>query len=189
MNDIKRRVAEIAAAGERTLVLHGGGPAGPAASRMLPKLPEVCFTGMDPSAGDDPGEAVRQAVEHGLDKVIVVATADGLPRGPLLGDITTDMGGTPALAAEVAAAGSAGRACELWRDAGMLGPCGRELCRRVADDLERVAASHVPGRRAPSSGAAPSPSPAPAGSPIAAQVVLMDDGGRQMIGMYGRLRP
>jgi hypothetical protein len=163
MNDIKRRVAEIVAAGERTLVLHGAGPAGRAASRMLPALPEVCFTGMD-----DPEEAVRQAADQGLDKVVLIATADRFPGGTVLAEVTADMGGTSALAARVAAAGSAERACALWRDAGILGPCGRELCRRVADSLEAVAAS--------------------AGSPIAAQVVLMDDGGERMIGMYGRLR-
>ncbi len=159
MNDIKRRVAEIVAAGERTLVLHGDGPAGPAASRMLPKLPDVCFTGMD-----DVEEAARQAAAQGLGKVVVIATADGFPGGFPLEEITTDMGGTPGLAAEVAASDSAARACELWRDAGMLGQCGRELCRRVADRLESAADG------------------------VAAQVVLLDEAGERMIGMYGRLR-
>ncbi|WP_395104060.1 hypothetical protein [Actinomadura sp. SCN-SB] len=168
--DIEARVAAISAEGERTLVLHGPEPSGRTAARMLPALPGVCF-----AESADPARALRQAVEHGLGRLILFATADdlvaalGLGADGLLGEITIDMGGTPELAAEVAAAGSARRACALWRDAGLLGPCGRELCRRVAAELESAAAG--------------------AGDdPIAAQVVLLDDAGERMIGMYGRLR-
>ncbi|MFC5746965.1 hypothetical protein [Actinomadura rugatobispora] len=170
-------VAAIAAQGERTLVLHGAGPAGRTAARMLPKLPEVCFVevGAGTAARGDVDEALRQAVEHGLRQLILLATADALaalePVDGLAG-ITADMGGSAELADAVAAAGSARRAYELWEEARLLGPCGRELCRRVADDLERAAAAVREGSEA---------------SPIAVQVVLMDFGGERMVGMYGRL--
>jgi cobalt-precorrin-5B (C1)-methyltransferase len=64
----------------------------------------------------------------------------------------------------VRSANTARHAFELWEAAGVLGPCGRELCRRTADVLERF----TDGR-------------------IAAQVVLVDFTGKRMIGMYGRL--
>ncbi|XVQ09271.1 hypothetical protein ACQP1W_43180 [Spirillospora sp. CA-255316] len=202
-------VAAIAARGERTLVLHGAGPSGRTAARMLPKLPEVCFVevGAGTAAGADVNEALRQAVEHGLGQLVLLATADGLaPLEPAddLGGITADMGGSAELTAEVAAAGSARRAYELWEGAGLLGPCGRELCRRVADGLERAAVALAgAGGPAGADGRAGADGPAgaaglagvdgparaagPADSPIAAQVVLLDSGGERMVGMYGRL--
>ncbi|MBG6091605.1 hypothetical protein [Actinomadura viridis] len=139
--------------------------------------------GPSPAAGADVAEALRQAVAHGLGQLILLGTADDLAPyagtgadgdggGAPLAEITTDMGGPPALAAEVAAAGSVRRACELWDDAGLLGPCGRELCRRVAGDLERAAAEAAGTGR----------------SPVAVQVVLLDSGGDRMVGMYGRLQ-
>ncbi|GAA2438732.1 hypothetical protein GCM10010191_62450 [Actinomadura vinacea] len=165
-------VATIAASGEKTLVLLGEGLAGHVAARMLPRLPEVCFVQADAAGGVR--EAALEAAGHALDRLVLLATVEDLAAldpADGLGGITADMGGTPALAADVAAAGSARRAYELWEGAGLLGQCGRELCRRVADGLELAAAASTGADR----------------SPIAAQVVLMDPGGERMVGMYGRL--
>ena len=63
------------------------------------------------------------------------------------------------------------RAYELWEAAGRLGPCGRELCRRTAGELERLAAEAAGS----------------AESPVAAQVVLVDAKGERMVGMFGRM--
>ncbi|MFC7562099.1 GNAT family N-acetyltransferase [Actinomadura namibiensis] len=157
-HDITANVAAIAAAGERTLVLHTGDRTGEAARRMLPALPDVCFT--DP--GERADDAVRAAAAHGLAQLIVVGTIDALADGVPLAEITADMGGLPEPAAAVA--GSPARVYGLWEDAGLLGPCGRELCRRVALRLEEI----VDGS-------------------VAAQVVMVDAGGTRMVGMYGRM--
>ncbi|MUN38773.1 hypothetical protein [Actinomadura litoris] len=158
--------ADAASRGETTLVLYGEG-AGEAARRMLPALPDACFTPVDL-------DELTAAVEHGLAQVVLVAGLDEqaalAPAGSdVLGSITRDMDGGPALSAEVA--GAPRRAYELWEAAGKLGPCGRELCRRTAGELERRAA------RAAGS----------AESPIAAQVVLVDSTGQRMVGMFGRM--
>ncbi|MFI0355064.1 hypothetical protein [Actinomadura sp. 9N407] len=143
-----------------TRVLHGGGPLGRAAPKMLPKLPAACFV-----QATDLKDAVRQAAEDGVIQLILFATAESLDQADVqapLAEITTDMGGSPLRAAET---GSIRAAYEQWDEAGLLGKCGRELCRRVADDLERTA-----------------------GAAFAAQVVLLDPAAERMIGMYGRLR-
>lgn len=158
MSGIQTQVEAIAEAGQTTLVLHGGEPA---ATRMLPSLPEVCF-----AESPEVIDAVLFAAAYGLDQVILFTTAEGLPSADVrLGDITTAMGGTPELAADVAKAGKVPQACVMWREADILGPCARELCRRVADDLENTA-----------------------GGSLAAQVVLLDDDGERMLAMYGRLQ-
>jgi cobalt-precorrin-5B (C1)-methyltransferase len=177
---VEQAVAVLAAQGERTLVLCTGGRTERGAMKMLPKLPEVCFV----EVGDFTGAALRRAVEHGVRQVIFVGMAGKLTKlaagvlmthytrsqvsTELLGEITTDMGGSAELAAAVAQANTARHAYELWEEAGVLGPCGRELCRRAAGVLERFAAEE-------------------AGGEIAAQVVLVDFTGERMIGMYGRL--
>jgi cobalt-precorrin-5B (C1)-methyltransferase len=152
-----------------TWVLHDGGPLERAAARMLPTLPEDCFV-----RTTDIEDAVRRAAGDGVGQLILFATADSLDRANVnapLAEITTDMGGTPRLAAVIEPDGIRG-AYERWDGAGLLGQCGRELCRRVAGDLERVAAEAV----------------AADVSPIAAQVVLLDPAAERMVGMYGRLR-
>jgi cobalt-precorrin-5B (C1)-methyltransferase len=169
--------------------------------KMLPKLPEVCFV----EVGDFTGAALRRAVEHGLTQVVFVGMVGKLTKlasgvlmthytrskvsTELLGTITTDLGGSAELAAQVAQANTARHAYELWEAAGKLGPCGRELCRRTADVLERFAAGdgrRPPGREddAPGSGDALQAS---GGGPIAAQVVMVDFTGERMVAMYGRL--
>ncbi|MFI6521276.1 GNAT family N-acetyltransferase [Spirillospora sp. NPDC050679] len=169
-----QNIAAIAAAGERTLVLHTGERTREGARAMLPKLPEVCFVDAGESA-QNVEPAVRAAVANGLPQLIVVGTIRplcALAGGPaMLAGITTVMGGTPEQAAGVAAAGDAARAYELWEAAGLLGQCGRELSRSVADQLESVATA-VAGTDA---------------SPLAVQVVLMDAEATRMVGMYGRM--
>jgi hypothetical protein len=157
---IERTVADLAEAGERTLVLHDTARTAEAAARVLPSTRVV-------ETGGRTDVAVRAAAAHGVARLVVVGTVEELAallpgeRPAALAGITLDMGGTPALVAEVA---STGRARELWEAAGTLGPCGRELCRRAADTLEVSVA------------AAP-----------AVQVVLVDADTRRMIGLYGRL--
>ncbi|MEU9842350.1 hypothetical protein AB0C69_24355, partial [Actinomadura sp. NPDC048032] len=140
-----------------------------AARRMLPNLPDGCF---GPIAAD----RLREAVEDGLAQVVLVARMEdqaaflGGAAG-LLESITLDMDCGPALAGRVAQAPAVRDVYGLWDAAGKLGPCGRELCRRTAGGLERLAAE--------ASGAA--------ASPVAAQVVLLDAAGERMVGMYGRM--
>ncbi|GAA4148308.1 cobalt-precorrin-5B (C(1))-methyltransferase [Actinomadura keratinilytica] len=180
---VEQAVSVMAAQGETTLVLCTGGRTERGAMKLLPRLPEVCFV----EVGDFTGAALRRAVEHGLTQVVFVGMAGKLTKlasgvlmthytrsrvdTGLLGEITAAMGGPPELAERVAAANTARHAYELWEEAGLLGPCGRELCRRVAGVLERFAAEAAGGGR----------------SPIAAQVVLVDFTGERMVGMYGRM--
>lgn len=177
---VEQAVSVMAAQGLDTLVLCTGGRTEKGAMKLLPTLPDVCFV----EVGDFTGAALRKAVEHGLKQVVFVGMAGKLTKlasgvlmthytrsqvsTELLGGLTRDMGGSAELAAEVGRANTARHAYELWESAGLLGPCGRELCRRVAGVLERFAAEQ-------------------GGSPIAAQVVLVDFTGQKMIGMYGRL--
>ena len=173
---VEQAVSVMAAQGETTLVLCTGGRTERGAMALLPKLPEVCFV----EVGDFTGAALRKAVDHGLRQVVFVGMIGKLTKlaagvlmthytrsqvsTELLGALTRDMGGSEELAAQVDAANTARHAYELWESAGLLGPCGRELCRRVAAVLERFTESRV-----------------------AAQVVLVDFTGQKMVGMYGRL--
>jgi cobalt-precorrin-5B (C1)-methyltransferase len=173
---VEQAVAVMAAQGEATLVLATGGRTEQGAMALLPKLPEVCFV----EVGDFTGAALRQAVARGLRNVVFVGMIGKLTKlaagvlmthytrskvsTELLAEITGDMGGDPELVTAVRSANTARHAYELWEAAGVLGPCGRELCRRTADVLERF----TDGR-------------------IAAQVVLVDFTGKRMVGMYGRL--
>ncbi|MBA9004068.1 cobalt-precorrin-5B (C(1))-methyltransferase [Thermomonospora cellulosilytica] len=177
---VEQAVSVMAAQGEDTLVLCTGGRTEKGAMKMLPRLPEVCFV----EVGDFTGAALRRAVQHGLRQVVFVGMVGKLTKlaagvlmthytrsrvsTDLLAEITTEMGGSAELAAEVAAANTARHAYELWEDAGLLGRCGRELCRRVAGVLERFAAEE-------------------AGGELAVQVVMVDFTGERMVSMYGRL--
>jgi cobalt-precorrin-5B (C1)-methyltransferase len=176
---VEQSVAVMAAQGEKTLVLCTGGRTEKGAMRLLPQLPAVCFV----EVGDFTGVALRKAVEHGITRVVFVGMAGKLTKTSsgvlmthytrstrdtaLLAEITLTMGGSGELAGQVAEAGTARHAYELWEAAGLLGRAGRELCRRAAVVLEQFAAE--------------------AGGDIAAQVVLVDLTGQRMIAMYGRL--
>ncbi len=159
--------AAEAPAARRTLVMYGDGVRD-TARRMLPGLPEACFV----PAG---AERLRAAARDGVAQVVLVAGMDEqvavLDDAAALESITADMDGGAALAAEVAAAPTPRHAYGLWETAGKLGPCGRELCRRTAGELERLAAEAA----------------GPDAGPVAAQVVLVDAAGERMVGMYGRM--
>ncbi|TDD83927.1 hypothetical protein E1293_13880 [Actinomadura darangshiensis] len=149
---------------DRTLVMYGGG-AREAARRMLPKLPEECFIPIAP-------ERLPDAAGDGIAQVVMVSGMDeqaaflGGATG-LLESVTLDMDCGPALAGRVARAAAVRDVYDLWDAAGKLGPCGRELCRRTAGELERRTAGKA--------------------GPVAAQVVLLDATGERMVGMYGRM--
>jgi hypothetical protein len=162
-----------------TLVLYGDG-ARETARRMLPGLPESCFVPVGAAAPErEPREMFGDLLKDAPARVVLVAGIDeqarllGGERGvaSVLGSITLDMDCGVALAAEVAEALTTRAAYDLWDAAGRLGPCGRELCRRTAGELERIAADRA----------------GTAGSPVAAQVVLVDPACERMVGMYGRM--
>ncbi|MEO3824591.1 hypothetical protein [Actinomadura sp. B10D3] len=153
---------------EKTLVMYGEGVR-EAARRMLPKLPDERFVPIE-------GERLREVVKEGIVQIIMVARMEeqaaflGGASG-LLESITLDMDCGTAMAGKVAEAPAVRDVYDLWEHAGKLGPCGRELCRRTAGELERRAADM-------------------AGAPdvqVAAQVVLLDAKGESMVGMYGRM--
>jgi cobalt-precorrin-5B (C1)-methyltransferase len=173
---VEQAVSVMAAQGEKTLVLCTGARTEQGAIRLLPQLPEVCFV----EVGDFTGAALRRAVENGITEVVFVGMVGKLTKlasgvlmthytrskvnTGLLGEITLVAGGSEELAGEVEAANTARHAYELWEAAGLLGRAGRELCRRVAEVLERYADGS-----------------------LAAQVALVDFTGRRMVAMYGRL--
>lgn len=165
-------------ADDATLVIHGE-DAREAARRMLPRLPESCFVPGGRRSERGWEAAVEKAVADGVGRLVLVAGlgeqaafVGGLSGGDgVLESVTVAMVGDRGLAAEVAEAPTIRESYELWEAAGTLGPCGRELCRRTAGELERLAADAAGS----------------AGSPVAAQVVLIDPEGERMVGMYGRL--
>ncbi|MEV5821623.1 cobalt-precorrin-5B (C(1))-methyltransferase [Micromonospora harpali] len=152
---VVQAVHVMAAQGERTVVLCTGGRTERAARALLPDLPEVCFV----EVGDFTGAAVTAAVGDGLTRVAFVGMAGKLAKLAagvlmthytrskvdlsLLGAVTADAGGGPALVAEVVAANTGRHAYELWADAGLLRPAGDLLCARVRQVLLRFAGHAV----------------------------------------------
>ncbi|MEW2354523.1 hypothetical protein [Spirillospora sp. NPDC029432] len=162
---------------EDTRVLYRGEPLRRAAVKMMPKLAEDRFV-----QAVDIEEAAREAAADGIGQLILFAEPGTLDDAGLdlpLAEITTEMGGTGDLAAEVTEGGTVRAAYGTWHAAATLhevrpdspyprdlvGRCGRELCRRVADRLEEIA-----------------------GGAVAVQVVLLAPAAGRMVGMYGRLR-
>ncbi|KIR66504.1 MULTISPECIES: cobalt-precorrin-5B (C(1))-methyltransferase [Micromonospora] len=152
---VVQAVHVMAAQGERTVVLCTGGRTERAARALLPDLPEVCFV----EVGDFTGAAVTAAVGDGLTRVAFVGMAGKLAKLAagvlmthytrskvdlsLLGAVTADAGGGPALVAEVVAANTGRHAYELWEAAGLLRPAGDLLCARVRQVLLRFAGHAV----------------------------------------------
>jgi cobalt-precorrin-5B (C1)-methyltransferase len=177
---VEQAVAVLSAQGEQSLVLCTGGRTEKGAMALLPGLPEVCFV----EVGDFTGAALRRAVEHGVARVVFVGMAGKLTKlaagvlmthytrskvsTGLLGDITRAAGGDDELADRVTEANTARHAVELWTDAGLLGPAGTELCRRVADVLARFCAELTAAARV---------------SP-AVEVIMVDFTGRDMIAAF-----
>ncbi|MFC4147487.1 cobalt-precorrin-5B (C(1))-methyltransferase [Micromonospora mangrovi] len=152
---VVQAVHVMAAQGERTVVLCTGGRTERAARALLPELPEVCFV----EVGDFTGAAVTAAVDDGMTGVVFVGMAGKLAKLAagilmthytrskvdlsLLGAVTAEAGGDPELVAAVTAANTGRHAYELWAAAGLLGPAGDLLCRRVRQVLLRFAAHAV----------------------------------------------
>ncbi|GAA1974120.1 cobalt-precorrin-5B (C(1))-methyltransferase [Catenulispora subtropica] len=176
---VEQAVSVLAAQAAETsqdpvLVLCTGGRTEKGAMALFPELPEVSFV----EVGDFTGAAIRRCVEHGVRRVVFVGMAGKLTKlgagvlmthytrskvdCSLLGDITSAVGGSAALAAEVAVANTARHGYELWDAAGLLGVAGGELCRRVAAVLERFAADEC-------------------GGAIRAEVVMVDFSGREVV--------
>ncbi|MGV9213586.1 cobalt-precorrin-5B (C(1))-methyltransferase [Micromonospora sp. RB23] len=152
---VVQAVHVMAAQGERTVVLCTGGRTERAARTLLPDLPEVCFV----EVGDFTGAAVTAAVEDAMTGVVFVGMAGKLAKLAagilmthytrskvdlsLLGAVTADAGGDPALVAAVTEANTGRHAYELWEAAGLLGVAGDLLCQRVQAVLRRFAGPTV----------------------------------------------
>ncbi|MDG4810307.1 cobalt-precorrin-5B (C(1))-methyltransferase [Micromonospora sp. WMMD1120] len=152
---VVQAVHVMAAQGERTVVLCTGGRTERAARALLPELPEVCFV----EVGDFTGAAVTAAVEDAMTGVVFVGMAGKLAKLAagilmthytrskvdlsLLGAVTAEAGGDPALVAAVTEANTGRHAYELWEAAGLLAPAGDLLCRRVRQVLRRFAGPTV----------------------------------------------
>ncbi|WP_405432428.1 cobalt-precorrin-5B (C(1))-methyltransferase [Micromonospora sp. NBC_00617] len=152
---VVQAVHVMAAQGERTVVLCTGGRTERAARALLPELPEVCFV----EVGDFTGAAVTAAVGDAMTGVVFVGMAGKLAKLAagilmthytrskvdlsLLGAVTADAGGDPALVTAVTEANTGRHAYELWEAAGLLGPAGDLLCQRVGQVLRRFAGPTV----------------------------------------------
>jgi cobalt-precorrin-5B (C1)-methyltransferase len=147
---VGQAVAVVAAQGGSEIVLSTGGRTERAAERLLPHLEPVCFI----EVGDFTGYALREAIRHGLRRCVFVGMAGKLAKlaagtmmthwtrsrvdPALLADITRAAGGDAGLVAAAAEANTARHAYELWRAAGLDGPCDA-LCRQVAENLAAFA--------------------------------------------------
>ncbi|MET7669139.1 cobalt-precorrin-5B (C(1))-methyltransferase [Micromonospora luteifusca] len=152
---VVQAVHVMAAQGERTVVLCTGGRTERAARALLPDLPEVCFV----EVGDFTGAAVTAAVGDAMTGVVFVGMAGKLAKLAagvlmthytrskvdlsLLGAVTAEAGGDPALVDAVTEANTGRHAYELWEAAGLLGPAGDLLCQRVRQVLRRFAGPTV----------------------------------------------
>jgi cobalt-precorrin-5B (C1)-methyltransferase len=146
---VVQAVAVAAAQGLTTVVLCTGGRTEKGAMLLRPELPEVCFI----EVGDFTGAALREAVNQGISEVVFVGMIGKLTKlaagvlmthytrskvdPALLSDVTIEVGGTPELAARVAAANTARHAYELWQEADLLRPACDALCTRASSVLGR----------------------------------------------------
>jgi cobalt-precorrin-5B (C1)-methyltransferase len=147
---VEQAVSVLAAQGRRTMVLCTGGRTERGATRLLPDLPEVCFV----EVGDFTGAAIRRALRVGVTGVVFVGMAGKLAKlaagvlmthytrttvdVELLGAITTAVGGSDELVADVRVANSGRHAYELWEHHGLLRRAGDLLCERVQEVLRRA---------------------------------------------------
>jgi cobalt-precorrin-5B (C1)-methyltransferase len=140
----------MGAQGHPTFVLSTGGLTERAAMRLLPELEEVCFV----EVGDFTGQAIKRAVENGLETCFFVGMAGKISKlaagvmmthwtrskvdNDLLAEVTTRAGGSRALVDEVSAANTARHAYELWRSAGLESAL-HLLCEEAAKNLHTYA--------------------------------------------------
>jgi len=149
---VEQAVAVLAAQGGDVLVLCTGGRTEKGAMTLLPDLPDGCFV----EVGDFTGAALREAARGGIGRIVFAGMAGKLSKLAagvlmthytrskvptlLLAEITSAVGGSAELAAQVARANTARHALEIWAAAGLSRPAGTELCRRTADVLGRFSA-------------------------------------------------
>ncbi|MFC5907289.1 cobalt-precorrin-5B (C(1))-methyltransferase [Streptacidiphilus monticola] len=171
---VEQAVSVAAAQGEKAVVLCTGGRTEKGAMEQIPSLPPVCFV----EVGDFTGAALRRAVAGGMERAVFVGMVGKLTKlaagvlmthytrskvdPGILGRITEVVGGGLELAEQVSAANTARHAYELWQAAGLLEPAGLELCRRVAEVMERF----TEGR-------------------LAAEVAMVDFTGRNVVASTG----
>ena len=147
---VVQAVNVMGAQGHRTFVLSTGGLTEKAAMRLLPDLEEVNFV----EVGDFTGQAIKRAVENGLETCFFVGMAGKISKlaagvmmthwtrskvdNDLLAEITTKAGGSGALIEEVENANTARHAYELWRSAD-LDSAADLLCKQAAENLTEYA--------------------------------------------------
>src|SRR5215216_802934 len=136
----------MGAQGHKTFVLSTGGLTEKAAMRLLPDLEEVNFV----EVGDFTGQAIKMAVENGLERCFFVGMAGKISKlaagvmmthwtrskvdNALLAEITTRAGGSTSLVEEVKNANTARHAYELWRSADLT-DATNILCQQAAENL------------------------------------------------------
>jgi cobalt-precorrin-5B (C1)-methyltransferase len=143
---VVQAVNVMGAQGHKAFVLSTGGLTEKAAMRLLPDLEEVNFV----EVGDFTGQAIKRAVENGLETCFFVGMAGKISKlaagvmmthwtrskvdNALLAEITTKAGGSGALIEEVENANTARHAYELWRSAN-LDTAPDLLCKQAAENL------------------------------------------------------
>ncbi|CAN5120932.1 cobalt-precorrin-5B (C(1))-methyltransferase [soil metagenome] len=147
---VVQAVNVMGAQGHKTFVLSTGGLTEKAAMRLLPNLEEVNFI----EVGDFTGQAIKKAVENGLERCFFVGMAGKISKlaagvmmthwtrskvdNDLLAEITIEAGGSTAVVEEVKGANTARHAYELWRSA-RLERAADLLCKRAAENLAEYA--------------------------------------------------
>ena len=147
---VVQAVNVMGAQGHKTFVLSTGGLTEKAAMRLLPDLEEVNFV----EVGDFTGQAIKKAVENGLERCFFVGMAGKISKlaagvmmthwtrskvdNDLLAEITLDAGGSTDLVKEVEGANTARHAYELWRSA-HLDRAADLLCKQAAENLAKYA--------------------------------------------------
>ena len=147
---VVQAVNVMGAQGHKEFVLSTGGLTEKAAMRLLPRLEEVCFV----EVGDFTGQAIKRAVENGLERCFFVGMAGKISKlaagvmmthwtrskvdNTLLAEITTKAGGPPELVEKVSNANTARHAYELWRSAD-LQKAPNLLCEQAAENLTAYA--------------------------------------------------
>ena len=147
---VVQAVNVMGAQGHKTFVLSTGGLTEKAAMRLLPDLEEVDFV----EVGDFTGQAIKRAVENGLERCFFVGMAGKISKlaagvmmthwtrskvdNDLLAEITTRSGGAASVVAEVKNANTARHAYELWRSAGLT-DAANLLCQQAAENLVEYA--------------------------------------------------
>ena len=151
---VVQAVNVMGAQGHKTFVLSTGGLTEKAAMRLLPDLEEVNFV----EVGDFTGQAIKRAVENGLERCFFVGMAGKISKlaagvmmthwtrskvdNDLLAEITIKAGGSTDLVEEIREANTARHAYELWRSA-HLDKASDLLCKQAAENLAEYAAGKL----------------------------------------------